>query len=110
MKDDILIKYEKYKDSLYKAEGTTAIIEFEEKKMMNKLRSKKSPCLGDSPLWLSTFTCPQVVADTYNRPVLLYMYNENIVAKTNEVKKHYQSQAFFPFRISKPATNQLLCF
>ncbi|KAI8978982.1 hypothetical protein BDB01DRAFT_852207 [Pilobolus umbonatus] len=73
--------YWQYKDILYKGVGTEMENKVEEDIMMNRLDSLKSPCLGndDLPLWFSTFTCPQVVADTYQRPVILYCYLENFV-------------------------------
>ncbi|KAI8969525.1 hypothetical protein BDB01DRAFT_840179 [Pilobolus umbonatus] len=87
--------YLKYKDTLYKGVETEMENKVEEDIMMNKLDSFKSPCLGndDLPLWFSTFTCPQVVADTYQRPVILYCYLENFV--NGEIRRFYESQVFF---------------
>ncbi|KAI8985992.1 hypothetical protein BDB01DRAFT_787166 [Pilobolus umbonatus] len=88
--------YLKYKDTLYKGVGTEMENKVEEDIMMERLDSFKSPCLGndDLLLWFSTFTCPQVVADTYQRPVILYCYLENFV--NGEIRRFYESQVFFP--------------
>ncbi|KAI7868052.1 uncharacterized protein EV154DRAFT_582268 [Mucor mucedo] len=97
VKEDMLNTYLKYKDSLYRAVGTEAVVNYEEQKMLTKLLTVESPCLlpEDNMLWFSTFVCPQIVADTYERPVFLYGYTENIL-KTGEVRTIYESHVFIP--------------
>jgi hypothetical protein len=95
VKADMLKTYLKYKDTLYKAVDTDVVVQYEEQKMINKLQSTKSPCLNDFQLWFSTFTCPQVVDDTYERPVIVYCYVENCL-KTGEKKINYESQVYCP--------------
>lgn len=89
VKKDMLEVYRRYRDTLYKAEDTDAVIEYEDKRMINRLESTASPC-GPN-LWFSTFTCPQIVADTYQRPVIVYCY-----VLTGKMKVHYESQIYFP--------------
>ncbi|KAI8976151.1 hypothetical protein BDB01DRAFT_804661, partial [Pilobolus umbonatus] len=84
---------QKMKNIYLKYKYTQYIVE--EYIMMNRLDSFKSPCLGnDLPLCFSTFTSPQVVADTYQRPVILYCYLESFV--NGEIRRFYESQVFFP--------------
>lgn len=80
VKQDMLQTYLKYKDTLYQAVGTDTVVKYEEQKMMAKLKSTLSPCLGKDyeHMWFSTFTCPQVVADTYQRPVIVATYLEAV--------------------------------
>ncbi|KAI9008428.1 hypothetical protein CLU79DRAFT_776960 [Phycomyces nitens] len=42
----------RYKDTLYKAIGTDAVVQYEEERMINRLQSSKSPCLGQTDLSL----------------------------------------------------------
>ncbi|KAI8979870.1 hypothetical protein BDB01DRAFT_797794 [Pilobolus umbonatus] len=92
------VAFEVYKDedTLYKGVGTEMENKVEVDIMMNRLDSFKSSCLGnnDLPLWFSTFTCPQVVADTHQRPVILNCYLENFV--NGEIRRFYESQVIFP--------------
>ncbi|KAI9332626.1 hypothetical protein BD770DRAFT_403097 [Pilaira anomala] len=76
VKQDMLSTYQKYQDSLYKpVVSTQTMVDFEQTKMLKKLASTISPCYN-SKLWFITFSCPQVVADTYNRPVVIFTYRE----------------------------------
>ncbi|KAI9252511.1 hypothetical protein EDC94DRAFT_275590 [Helicostylum pulchrum] len=88
--------YLKYCDTLYKPvmENT---VEYEKDKMIKRLNSKKSPCLNeeDPPLWFSTLSCPQVVADTYQRPVIILNYVGNML-KTGKIRINHEPQVFFP--------------
>ncbi|KAI8988752.1 hypothetical protein BDB01DRAFT_833808 [Pilobolus umbonatus] len=97
VKDDMLKTYMQYKDTLYKSTSESdSILRFKEEKMIRRLQSKVSPCLHDTDLWFSSFVCPQIVADTYQRPVYLYCYTENYVHKTGATNKIYESQIFMP--------------
>ncbi|KAI8327632.1 hypothetical protein BC941DRAFT_519652 [Chlamydoabsidia padenii] len=94
VKDEMLATYLKYQHTLYKAVGTDSVIQFEHQKMLRRLETKVSPC-DDRSLWFSTIVCPQIVADTYQRPVMLYCYVENYL-KTGAKKINYESQIYFP--------------
>lgn len=111
VKRDMLETYLTYCDTLYKPAADEEVIELEKSKMIRRLNSTKSPCLleEDHHLWFSTFSCPQVVADTYKRPVLLYSYVSNVL-KTGEIRENHEAQVFFPLvhmdlaNIDKPIT------
>ncbi|KAI9005505.1 hypothetical protein CLU79DRAFT_723915 [Phycomyces nitens] len=98
VKGDMLKMYMRYKDTLYKAIGTDAVVQYEEERMINRLQSSKSPCLGqtDLSLWFSTFICPQIVADTYQRPVIIYTYSEHSVRTTSKLNVYHESQVYWP--------------
>ncbi|KAI9004284.1 hypothetical protein CLU79DRAFT_841332 [Phycomyces nitens] len=98
VKGDMLKMYMRYKDTLYKAIGTDAVVQYEEERMINRLQSSKSPCLGqtDLSLWFSTFICPQIVADTYQRPVIIYTYSEHSVRTTGKLNAYHESQVYWP--------------
>ncbi|KAI9472436.1 MAG: hypothetical protein EXX96DRAFT_542532 [Benjaminiella poitrasii] len=95
VKADMLKTYLKYKDTLFKVVDTDVVVQFEEQRMIKRLQSTKSPCLDDLHLWFSTFICPQLVADTYERPVIMYCYVENCL-KTGEKRINYESQWYVP--------------
>lgn len=97
VKEDMLETYMKYKDTLYKVIGSDAVTQFEEERMVNRLLSRKSPCLerDDQATWFSTFICPQVVADTYNRPVIVFSYIENR-SNTGKLINTYEACVYFP--------------
>ncbi|KAI8069054.1 uncharacterized protein B0P05DRAFT_589370 [Gilbertella persicaria] len=85
VKDDMLATYMKYKDTLYKAIVTSeASAKYEEQKTINRFQSKAFSCLSSSELWFSTFTCPQIVAYVYEKPVLVYSYIENMLKKARQ--------------------------
>ncbi|KAI9006592.1 hypothetical protein CLU79DRAFT_849896 [Phycomyces nitens] len=98
VKGDMLKMYMRYKDTLYKAIGTDAVVQYEEERMINRLQSSKSPCLGqtDLSLWLSTFICTQIVADTYQRPVIIYTYSEHSVRTMGKLNVYHESQVYWP--------------
>lgn len=97
VKQDMLEIYLRYCNTLYKPVDEAAI-DSERAKMIRRLNSVKSPCLKeeDYPLWFSTFSCPQVVADAYQRPVILYTYVNYKLKKTGEMKENDEAQVFFP--------------
>lgn len=81
-----------YKDTLYKAAlSSDAEIQFEEQRMIRRLQSTKSPCLNDGDLWFTSYSCPQIVADTYERPVIVYCY-----LSLKDKNPIYESQIYFP--------------
>lgn len=82
-------------NTLYKAVGNSSTIEYEHQAMVTRLSFSIAPCLNNRSLWFTNFTCPQIVADTYHRPVLVYTYSE-FKLKTGETNKVYQPQAFIP--------------
>jgi hypothetical protein len=92
----MLRTYEQYQDNLYKPVATTqTLIDYEHTKMLKKLKSTMSPCT-DVNLWFSTFTCPQIVADTYNRPVTVFTYREYYVEKERKMNAYKEAMSFFP--------------
>ncbi|KAI9008900.1 hypothetical protein CLU79DRAFT_723161 [Phycomyces nitens] len=50
----------------------------------------------DLSLWFSTFICPQIVADTYQRPVIIYTYSEHSVRTTGKLNAYHESQVYWP--------------
>jgi hypothetical protein len=100
VKADMLILYNKYKNSLYKDVSLDqAVVQFEEKRMLRRLQSTRSPCLDDQELWFTSFVCPQIVADTYQRPVIVYCYEKYKVEETGVINPEYESQIYFPLII-----------
>lgn len=81
-----------YKDTLHKAAlSSDAEIQFEEQRMIRRLQSTKSPCLNDGDLWFTSYSCLQIVADTYERPVIVYCY-----LSLKDKNPIYESQIYFP--------------
>ncbi|KAG2200637.1 hypothetical protein INT47_007381 [Mucor saturninus] len=73
--------------------------------MVRRLNSSKSPCLGeDQLLWFSTFSCPQVVVDTFERPVILFSHVKYLLKDTGEPRVNREAQAFFPL-VNMPFKN-----
>ncbi|GAA5816263.1 hypothetical protein MFLAVUS_009789 [Mucor flavus] len=70
VKHDMFETYLKYCDTLYRPVEDNAV-EIQKAQMIKRLNSTKSPCFngGDQSIWFSTFSCPPVVADTYERPL-----------------------------------------
>lgn len=91
----MLKTYNQYKDTLYKAVGSDTVVQYEEQRMINRLQSTKSPCLNDRDLWFTSYSCPQIVADTYRRPVIVYCYAE-YYSKNGTKNTHFESQVYFP--------------
>lgn len=96
VKEDMLATYimhaDNYYNTLYKAVGNGRTVNFEYQTMVTRL----SPCNNNSSLWFTNFTCcPQIVADTYHRPVIVYTYSE-FKLKSSEMNKVYQPQVFIP--------------
>lgn len=104
VKTDMLKTFLKCKDNLYKAVvSSDTIVQYEEQRMINRLQSTKSPCLNNQDLWFTSYSCPQIVADTYERPVIVYCYVENFL-KTGEKNILFESQVYFPL-INMELTN-----
>jgi hypothetical protein len=89
----MLEQYCTYRKSLYKDIGTKAVVKYQSQRMLERLQSTKSPC--DPNLWFTTFTCPQIVADSYERPVIVYTYVVN-ANKDGVKKENHEAQIFFP--------------
>lgn len=89
--------YLKYCDTLYQSFEENAG-DLEKIKMIKRLNSTKSPCLDweDHILWFSTFTCSQIVTDTYERPVILFSYVNYMSKDTVEMRETHEAQVF-PF-------------
>lgn len=96
VKRDMLETYLKYHDTLY-LDVNEKIIDSERAKMIKRLNSTKSPCLStdDLELWFGNLSCPQIVADTYERPVLVYSF-VSYTLSTGEVRNNFESSVFFP--------------
>ncbi|KAG2191822.1 hypothetical protein INT47_006653 [Mucor saturninus] len=105
VKHQMLETYLKYHDTLYKPVDEK-VIELERIKMVKRLNSTKSPCLNqeDQILWFSTFSCPQVVADTFERPVILFSYVKYPLKETGQFRENHEAQVFFPL-INMPLQN-----
>lgn len=97
VKSDMLKTYIKFKNTLYTNVSFTEPIEIElsELRMLNRLQSTISPC-HDEHLWFSTFICPQIVADTYERPVIVYCYQIFTIESTGKQNPIYESQIYYP--------------
>ncbi|KAI8983915.1 hypothetical protein BDB01DRAFT_850560 [Pilobolus umbonatus] len=85
-----------YKDTLYMADEIEEVTNKQEGAMIKRLESAKSPSLDDTSLWFPTFVCPQVLADTYKRPVILYMYTEYTIKSTGEVREMKEVEVYWP--------------
>ncbi|KAI8997114.1 hypothetical protein BDB01DRAFT_830729 [Pilobolus umbonatus] len=90
VKEERLKIYIQYKDMLYRSTS------FKEEKLIRRQQSKVSPCLHDTELWFSSFVCPQIDVDTYQRPIYSYCYTEHQVNSTGDTNKIYESQIFMP--------------
>ena len=101
----MLEAYLKYHDTLYKPVDEK-VVELERIKMVKRFNSTKSPCLNqeDQILWFSTFSCPQVVADAFERPVILFSYVKYPLKETGEFRENREAQVFFPL-INMPLQN-----
>ena len=96
VKDQMLEQYEKHKKTLYKAVCTDEkIAEYKEEETLYMLKAKRSPCLDDERMWLSSFSCTQVVADTYERPVMFYTYLNTKTAR-GEVREQKGAELYWP--------------
>lgn len=71
------------------------IADYEHAKILGKLTSTITPS-NDENLWFSTFACPQVVADVYNRHVIVFIYRQYQVEKERRVNKCRETMSFFP--------------
>lgn len=93
----MLNTYTKFKNTLYKDVSLDPVVALlEERRMFHRLQSTRSPCLDDQELWFTSYSCPQIVADTYERPVIVYCYNEYKMKKTGAINPVYESQIYFP--------------
>ena len=101
VKQDMLSTNKKHQDTLNQSIG--ADVSGSRERMLARSESTKSPCLDLSEryLWFGTYDCPQIVADTYGRPVIMYSYTENIARETGKLTKHREAQIFFPLTVEK---------
>ena len=86
--------YIKYCDTLYKNIQDENAEHFK-KDMITRLNSKKSPCLNleDRHLWFGTLDCPQIVADTYEGPVIVLSYVVN-QSNNGESRENHEIRIF----------------
>jgi hypothetical protein len=105
VKEDMLATYmhEENYNTLYKTVGDSSTIDFEHQAIIARLSSRISPCNINRSLWFTNFTSPQIIADTYHRPVIVYTYSEFTLnkifttlnfnsTKTLQKLKHYVIQ------------------
>ena len=66
VKKMMLATFLKYANSIYDSYGLN------EAYITTKLQSTKALCLDNLNLWFDCYGCPQIVADTFRRPVILH--------------------------------------
>ncbi|KAI8985364.1 hypothetical protein BDB01DRAFT_905340 [Pilobolus umbonatus] len=95
VKAKMLEQYMMYRDTLYMADEIEEVANEQEQAVIKRLESAKLPCLDDTSLWFSTFVCPQILADTYQRPVILYIYTKNTIRSTGELREIKEVEVYW---------------
>lgn len=95
VKQKMLEVYNQYQFSLHNAHHSTELLNQDTRnKIIEALQWTTSPC-NNTDFWFSTFIYPQIVADTFKRPVILYTYTQNKNQEGKLVKTH-EAVSYYP--------------